>query len=238
MALKGGGGGRREEKRNGEFRSPGSHIEATCVFGEPKRTTSFPLPQTLAQRTVCPRLHGSGPAMVSPCCFVNSGWRGWNAPPAPPSPPLSRPPTSDSALATDPPPPPPPRLLTVWPSVSWVRRSGWGRRGEEVCSGGGIAGAPPKERPEPPTPLRRLLVLICPPAGPHRPRPLPLWAAAGHSRCRAHPCKFPLGIQSPRGRSPDLPGTRNLRCGKPGSSLGFSRRKGLSGIFSRFLIIF
>ena len=101
--LRGEGGGRREEKRNGEFRSPGSHTEETCVFGEPKRTTSFPSLRTLADRALCPRLHGSGPAVVSPCCFVNSGWRGWNASPAPPRTPLSRPPTSDGALAPDPP---------------------------------------------------------------------------------------------------------------------------------------
>ena len=115
----------------------------------------------------------------------------------------------------------------------WV---GW--EGEEVCAGG-IAGPPPEGKAGAPrASLRRLPVLERPPALRHCPRPLPLWAAAGHSRRRALPCKFPLGIRSPRGRAPDLPGAPNLRCGKPGSSAEFSRRKAFSGIFPRFLIIF
>lgn len=55
MALEGGGGGRgrREEEKNGEFRSPGSHIEGTCVLGEPKRTTFPPLLRVFAESKPC-----------------------------------------------------------------------------------------------------------------------------------------------------------------------------------------
>lgn len=110
-------------------------------------------------------------------------------------------------------------------------------RGEEVCAEGAYRGTP-KDEIGVPTPLRRLPGPLVPPAPHHVSQFLPLWAAAGHSRRGSHSSKFPLGIQSPRVRETDLSGTRNLRFGKPGSSLGFSRQKGFSRLFPRFLIIF
>lgn len=50
LALK---GEERAEGVQGEFRSPGSHIEETCVFGEPRRSTSFPCSGTLPCAHVC-----------------------------------------------------------------------------------------------------------------------------------------------------------------------------------------
>lgn len=112
--LRGGGRGRgrREEERNGEFRSPGSRNEETCVLGEPKRTTFLPLLQIFAEQAVCPRMHSSGPAVVSPCCFANSGWKGWKTSPALPSHPVI--PATPLVIVPSPPTPTSRRLLTVW----------------------------------------------------------------------------------------------------------------------------
>lgn len=148
--------------------------------------------------------------------------------PSPPRTPFFRPPPCNSALSLS------PHLTEVTYSSAFQfprcgDLGGVGRGERCVC---GDIGAPLEERGQSPPRSSSL------PAWHRVPRFLPFWAAVGHSRRGAHPSKFPLGIQSPRGRDTDLSGTRNLRFGKLGSSLGFSRQKGFSRIFPRFLIIF
>lgn len=143
---------------------------------------------------MCPRLHGSGPAGLSPCCFVKSGWRGWNPAPAPPS----HPTIPDTLLPIVPSPQTPtsPRLLTVRPPVSWVRRFGWGRRGEEVCAGG-IA-APPEGAAEAPRALLpRLPVLVCPPVVTTVPGLCPCGPQPDTPAAALTPASFPSGSEAP-----------------------------------------
>lgn len=180
-------------------------------------------------------MHSSGPAVVSPCCFAKLGLERLENVARSPSHPVIA--ATPRLLVPSPPAPISQRLLTVWLS-SFLGAEIWvGWEGGRRCVQGGYGGTP-KEEIGVPVPLRRLPGPLVPPAPLHGPQFLPLWAAAGHSRRGSHPSKFPLGIQSPRDRETDLSGTRNLRFGKPGSSLGFSRQKGFSRIFPRFLIIF
>lgn len=196
MALKGGGGrGRREEERNGEFRSPGSRNEETCVLGEPKRTTYLPLLQIFAEQAVCPRMHSSGPVVVSPCCFANSGWKGWKTSPAPPAPRYPGHPTCNSALS------PNPHLTKVTYSLAFqVPRcgdlGGVGRGGGGVCRGG-CRGTPKGEVRVPRASLRLLPVPRLSPSSAPR---SPVSALVGRSRTLP-PRRSPLQV-SPRDPKP------------------------------------
>lgn len=158
---------------------------------------------------------------------------------------VARSPTHPIIPATPPlvlPSPPSPQLTKVTYSSAFqllqcgdLGGVGWGEGGG-VCRGN--IGAPLNKRSEPPGASFRGSLF---PSFLQLGTTFLVSALVGRSRTlppRLHSFKFPLGIQSPRGRDTDLPVTQNLRFGKPGSSLGFSRQKGFSRIFPRFLIIF
>lgn len=153
---------------------------------------------------MCPRLHGSGPAVVSPCCFVNSGWSGWTRRPLPRTP-RPRSPTLMGASLPITHPRPSEGYLRLGLQFPGCGDLGWGGRGRRCVQG--IAGPPEGEAGAPRASPRRLPVPRVPQLA--TVPGLALWAAAGHPVSRALPASFPSGSEAPGGRAPDLPGASN-----------------------------
>lgn len=128
-------------EKQGIQESPGSHTgkkkNKNVRLGGSERTAALTSLAIFAERAGCPRMHSSGPAVVSPCCFANTNYKDWQHSPTPLPPPstprswghlfLAVP--SFPALSS-------PRLLTVWLLLQRADLGGVGSGGGGVCRAG------------------------------------------------------------------------------------------------------
>lgn len=75
-------------EKQGIQESPGSHTgkkkkKTNVRLGESERTAALASLAIFAERAGCPRMHSSGPAVVSPCCFANTNYKDWQYSPTP-----------------------------------------------------------------------------------------------------------------------------------------------------------
>lgn len=138
-------GGRWGWGRNREFRrAPEVTLEkkkTNVRLGESERTAALASLAIFVERAGCPRMHSSGPAVVSPCCFANSNYKDWQHSPTPLLPQAPHDPghpLSGRALF------PSPQFTKVTYSLaaSSARRFGWGRKRGRRCVSSGLGGTP------------------------------------------------------------------------------------------------
>lgn len=235
MALEGGGGGRRrrEEEKNGEFRSPGSHIEGTCVLGEPKRTTFSPLLRVFAESKPCAHV----------CTALDLPWfrhvalqtlvgKPGKRRPLPLAPRYPGHPFSNSVLS------PNPRFTMVTYSLAFLYLrcgdlGGVGSGGGGVCRGD--IGVPLKGRSEflrlspaaPRSSSSPQLVTTSPSFCPCGPQPDTPAAALT-------PPSFPSGSRAPRVEIQTFPAPENSVSGSLDPLWGFHAKRAFLGYFLDF----